>query len=209
MENHEREIFNTLFLLSKFKNIECKSQNETVILTATSTSFFKKDRITIEISKKEHKVGEFVSVSVITNTNSFSGTMKKSLLYSTLLEFNILNREQFPRLITEINCENRKMVNLPDFALYIFSVELIETWPELKEDVHIKLLGERNEELVFSVKKGLNDPVFQRYLENGIKLKAAIRNCRNFKIEKLVFIDEVTIEYETLTIDELEEMELH
>lgn len=209
MENHEREIFNALLLLSKFQKIECNTQNETVLLTAASNSFFNKDRIAIEISKKDNKVGDSVSVSVKTNTNSFTGTIKKALLYMTLLDFNILNREQFPRLITQINCENKKMVNFPDFAFYIFNSQLNDTWPELKEDIHIKLLGERNEELVFSVKKGLDDPDFQRYLENGIKLKAAIRNCRNFKIEKLVFIDEVKIEYEILTIDELEQMDLH
>jgi sRNA-binding regulator protein Hfq len=49
---------------------------------------------------------------------------------------------------------------------------------------------------------------FRAYFENGIKLKAAIRNCKNFKIEKLIFIDEMTNEYMDFTIDELEQMDL-
>ena len=209
MENNERLIFDSIYSLSKFKNFEFNIQNEKVILSGNNGSFFNKEKIIIEIFKSNNKVGNYISANVTSNTRSFSGSMDKMILYRTLLEFDFLNRHQFTGLIVEINSENRKILNFPDLAFFVFSIELKKTWPELKDNIDIKLLGDRNEELVFSVKKGLDDENFQKYFESGIKLKAAIKNCRDFKIEKLVFIDVVTMEYESFTIDEMEQMDLY
>lgn len=209
MENNERLIFDSIYSLSQFKNFEFNIQNEKVILSGNNGSFFNKEKIIVEIFKSNNKVGNYISANVTSNTKSFSGSMDKMILYRTLLEFDFLNRHQFTGLIVELNSENRKILNFPDLAFFVFNIELKKTWPDLKDNIDIKLLGERNEELVFSVKKGLDDENFQKYFESGIKLKAAIKNCRDFKIEKLVFIDVVTMEYESFTIDEMEQMDLY
>lgn len=208
MENKERYIFDSLMTLSSFKGFEFINQNGIINLTSSSNKFNNSKAIKITIAKPFSGNKENVNITAKVNEITVSDELKKEFLYAVLREINILSKEQFIQIIILLNNEIGKISDFSDFALHAFYDQINNTWPELKNDIHLQILGDRNQELIFIVKKGLADKVFQSFFNNGIKLKAAIKNCKNFKIEKLVFFDEPKNEYLDFKIEELEKMDL-
>ena len=207
MESKERYIFDALMTLPNFKTFEFKNQNETITLISSKRGFLKSEETKIVIKKSlSNKKNALVKAQV--NENTVSEELQKEFLYAVLREIKILNNEQFVQLIILLNNENGKINDFSDFALHAFQSKKNDTWPKLKDDIYLQILGDRNEELAFVVNKGLDDEEFQAFFHYGIKLKAAIRNCRNFKIEKLVFFDKPKNEYTAFTIEEMEQMDL-
>lgn len=207
MESKERYIFDALLTLPNFKTFEFKNQNETITLIGSKRGFLKSEETKIAIKKSQsNKKNALVKAQV--NENTVSEELQKEFLYAVLREVKILNNEQFVQLIIVLNNENGKINDFSDFALHVFQSQINDTWPKLKDDIYLQVLGDRNEELAFVVNKGLDDEEFQAFFHYGIKLKAAIRNCRNFKIEKLVFFDKPKNEYTAFTIEEMEQMDL-
>lgn len=207
MESKERYIFDALMTLPNFKTFEFKNQNETITLISSKRGFLKSEETKIVIKKSlSNKKNALVKAQV--NENTVSEELQKEFLYAVLREIKILNNEQFVQLIILLNNENGKINDFSDFALHAFQSQINDTWPKLKDDIYLQILGDRNEELAFVVNKGLDDEEFQAFFHYGIKLKAAIRNCRNFKIEKLVFFDKPKNEYTAFTIEEMEQMDL-
>lgn len=207
MESKDRYIFDALMTLPNFKSFEFKNQNETITLIGSKRGFLKSEETKIIIKKSlSDKKKALVKAQV--NENTVSEELQKEFLYAGLREVKILNNEQFIQLIILLNNENGKINDFSDFALHAFQSQINDTWPKLKDDIYLQILGDRNEELAFVVNKGLDDEEFQAFFHYGIKLKAAIRNCRNFKIEKLVFFDKPKNEYTAFTIEEMEQMDL-
>ena len=207
MESKERYIFDALMTLPNFKTFEFKNQNEIITLIGSKRGFLKSEETKIVVKKSlSNKKNALVKAQV--NENTVSEELQKEFLYAVLREVKILNNEQFVQLIILLNNENGKINDFSDFALHTFQSQINDTWPKLKDDIYLQILGDRNEELAFVVNKGLDDEEFQAFFHYGIKLKAAIRNCRNFKIEKLVFFDKPKNEYTAFTIEEMEQMDL-
>lgn len=207
MESKERYIFDALMTLPNFKTFEFKNQNEIITLIGSKRGFLKSEETKIAIRKSQsNKKNALIKAQV--NENIISEELQKEFLYAVLREVKILNNEQFVQLIILLNNENGKINDFSDFALHTFQSQINDTWPKLKDDIYLQVLGDRNEELTFIVNKGLDDEEFQAFFHFGIKLKAAIRNCRNFKIEKLVFFDKPKNEYMAFTIEEMEQMDL-
>lgn len=208
MESKERYIFDALMSLPNFKTFEFKNQNETIIFVGSKRNFLKTEETRVTISKPRSNNKKSVLVKAQVNDNTISEELQKEFLYAVLREAKILNNEQFVQLIVMLNNENGRINDFSDFALHAFQTQINDTWPKLKDDIYLQILGDRNEELAFVVNKGLDDEEFQAFFHYGIKLKAAIRNCRNFKIEKLVFFDKPKNEYMAFTIEEMEQMDL-
>ncbi len=208
MESKERYIFDALMSLPNFKTFEFKNQNETIIFVGSKRNFLKTEETRVTISKPRSNNKNSVVVKAQVNDNTISEELQKEFLYAVLREAKILNNEQFVQLIVMLNNENGRINDFSDFALHAFQTQINDTWPKLKDDIYLQILGDRNEELAFVVNKGLDDEEFQAFFHYGIKLKAAIRNCRNFKIEKLVFFDKPKNDYMAFTIEEMEQMDL-
>ena len=208
MESKERFIFDALMALPNFKTFEFRNQNETITLIGSKRSLLKSEETKITIRKSHPNNNKNALVKAQVNENIVSEDLKKEFLYAVIREVKLLNSEQFVQLIILLNNENGKINDFSDFALHAFQSEINDTWPKLKDDIYLQVLGDRNEELAFIVSKGLDDEDFQAFFHYGIKLKAAIRNCRNFKIEKLVFFDKPKNEIMTFTIEEMEQMGL-
>lgn len=208
MESKERYIFDALMSLPNFKTFEFKNQNENIIFVGSKRNFLKTEETRVTISKPRSNNKKSVLVKAQVNDNIVSEELQKEFLYAVLREAKILNNEQFVQLIVMLNNENGRINDFSDFALHAFQTQINDTWPKLKDDIYLQILGDRNEELAFVVNKGLDDEEFQAFFHYGIKLKAAIRNCRNFKIEKLVFFDKPKNEYMAFTIEEMEQMDL-
>lgn len=208
MESKERYIFDALMILPNFKTFEFKNQNETITLIGSKRGFLKSEETKITIRKSQPNNNKIALVKAQVNENIVSEEFKKEFLYAVLREVKILSNEQFVQLIILLNNENGKINDFSDFALHAFQSQINDTWPKLKDDIYLQVLGDRNEELAFTAIKGLDDEEFQAFFHYGIKLKAAIRNCRNFKIEKLVFFDKPKNEYMAFTIEEMEQMDL-
>jgi len=208
MESKERFIFDALMALPNFKTFEFRNQNETITLIGSKRSLLKSEETKITIRKSHPNNNKNALVKAQVNENIVSEDLKKEFLYAVIREVKLLNSEQFVQLIILLNNENGKINDFSDFALHAFQSQINDTWPKLKDDIYLQVLGDRNEELAFIVSKGLDDEDFQAFFHYGIKLKAAIRNCRNFKIEKLVFFDKPKNEIMTFTIEEMEQMGL-
>jgi hypothetical protein len=207
MESKERYIFDALITLPNFKSFDFKIQGEIITLVGSKRGFLKTEETKITI-QKSHANKKNALVKAQVNENIVSEELQKEFLYAILREVKILNNEQFVQLIILLNNENGKINDFSDFALHAFQTQINDTWPKLKDDIHLQVLGDRNEELAFVVNKGLDDEEFQAFFHYGIKLKATIRNCRNFKIEKLVFFDKPKNEFMAFTIEEMEQMDL-
>lgn len=97
-------------------------------------------------------------------------------------------------------------VKLLEIVAYGFQAHIDESFLELKPNIKISV---KNEDIVFELKNGLNDPIFLEFFECGIKLKAAVNNCKKFGVKKLVFIDNTNDTCDIVTPAELEKMKLY
>lgn len=206
MEEKQKFIFDALMSLPNFKNFEFQRENGKVTLRGFKRGFLKTEETVVEISKPQTKPSDLAKVSAKFNDKVVTDTIEKHFLYIMLREVSVINQEHFVQIIIELNAEGNRVVNFSDFAIHAFYTHIYKSFPNLKYSIKIQALGDRNEELAFVIEKGLQDEDFQNFFEYGIKLKSALKTCRNNKIEKLVFFDTPKNTYEDFTIEQLEEM---
>lgn len=206
MPDNERLIFDALMSLSNYKSFEFLNHGDKAILKGVKKGFIKNDETVVTIRKPTSKKTSLALINTKVNDREISVEVEKELLYAMLREVSVLSQEHFMQIIIVLNTENQRVVNFSDFAIHAFHSHINKSFPKLKHQIKIQALGDRNEELAFVIEKGFDDKDFQDFFECGIKLKAALKNCRNFKIEKLVFFDAPKNTYQDFSIDELELM---
>jgi hypothetical protein len=74
------------------------------------------------------------------------------------------------------------------------------TFPELKNNVTVKIGGDRDE-VILMLKNGLDDPNFKNAFPALILRKSFFENCKMFGVKKLVFIDEKNKTFDDIVID--------
>ncbi len=74
------------------------------------------------------------------------------------------------------------------------------TFPELKNNVTVKIGGEQDE-VILMLKNGLDDPNFRNAYPALILRKSFFENCKMFGVKKLVFIDEKNKTFDDIVID--------
>ena len=74
------------------------------------------------------------------------------------------------------------------------------TFPELKNNVTVKIGGDRDE-VILMLKNGLDDPDFKNAFPALILRKSFFENCKMFGVKKLVFIDEKNKTFDDIVID--------
>jgi hypothetical protein len=94
-------------------------------------------------------------------------------------------------------------------SLYVKKPEVIKqtiefiidsTFPELKNNVTVKIGGDRDE-VILLLKNGLEDPNFKIAFPALILRKSFFENCIMFGVKKLVFIDEINKTFDDIVID--------
>ncbi len=206
MEEKQRFIFDALMSLPSYKNFEFLSEGEKITLRSFKQGFLKTEETVINISKPQSKPSDLALVRAKFKDEVVVEKIDKNFLYVMLREVSVINQEHFVQIMIELNAENNRVINFSDFAIHAFFTHIYKSFPNLKNSLKIQSLGDKNEELAFIIENGFQDENFQRFFEYGIKLKAALRTCRNNKIEKLVFFDTPNNTYQDFTIEELEEM---
>ena len=206
MEEKERFIFDAMMSLSSYKNFEVSNENGKITFRGFKRGFIKTEETVIEISKPQSKPSGLAMVRAKFRDRVVTEKIEKHFLYAMLREVSIITQEHFIQIMIELNAENNRVLNFSDFAIHAFLSHIYKSFPNLKHSIKIEALGDRNEELAFIIEKGFKDEDFQNFFDCGIKLKAALKTCRNNRIEKLVFFDKPKNTYQDFTIDELEEM---
>ena len=74
------------------------------------------------------------------------------------------------------------------------------TFPELKNNVTVKIGGDRDE-VILMLKNGLDDPDFKNAFPALILRKSFFENCKMFGVKKLVFIDGKNKTFDDIVID--------
>lgn len=74
------------------------------------------------------------------------------------------------------------------------------TFPELKDNVKVTIGGDRDE-VILSLKKGLNDSDFRNAFPALILRKSFFENCKMFGVKKLIFLDETNNTFDDIVID--------
>jgi hypothetical protein len=144
MECKERYIFDILIALPNFQSFDFRNQNDIITLIGSTKSFLKSEDARIAVKAE-------------VNDKTASKDFQKELLYESLREVKILDNEQFFQLIILLNNENGRFIDFSDFVLHAFQTQINDTWPKLKGDIYLQVLGDKNEELAFVVNKGLDD----------------------------------------------------
>jgi hypothetical protein len=209
MEFKNSSVLHAILDLSKFQQIEYSSQNGVITLTGLKNDFSIKQSITVKFEKINRPGRNVALVRVNINENIFVEEFDKYLLYNVLSETNILNQKQFIDLIVLMNFDYVKIMfnDFSDFAYYFFINQIHKNWSSLKNDINVKVQGERNEVISFSVAKGLDNVKIQDFINKEIKTSDTIKYCRDYRIEKLVFFDTSERMDYVLTIDEMEQMD--
>jgi hypothetical protein len=198
--------------------MEGLERSKVVTIQGSKKGFFSKDQIKVSIERSENDPEEAAFVTAQVNSKSQSEDIHKDILYDLLERSGMLDNKLKMKLDILFN---EKKITVQDGKLTIgnsprlssvvvlgYNSHIDMCFPELKNNIKIEVKGDRDEIIVFLLKNGLDDPYFEMFFHAGVKLKAAVRNCRSFGVEKLVFIDQIKNEYMEFTTAELEGMDL-
>ena len=211
-------IVKAIMEVAETDRMESLERSKVVTIQGSKKGFFSKDQIKVSIERSENDPGEAAFVTAQVNSKSQSEDIYKDILYDLLERTGMLDDKLKMKLDVIFN---DKKVAFQDGKLTIGNLSMLSgivvvgynthidmCFPKLKDNIKIEVTGDRNEIILFLLKNGLDDPDFDNFFQAGIKLKAAVKNCRSYGVEKLVFVDQLKNEYMEFTIEELEGMDL-
>ena len=216
MASYFEFIINAIIDVAQTDRIEGLDGNKFITIEGSKDGFFSKNKIKISIERSKNDPDHAAFVTAQVNSKSQSEDILKEILYDILERTGMLDSKLEMKL--DIIFNDKEIIYQDDEADVNFSPNLSGvvilglnahiniSFPELKDNIEIKSEGK---DIVFILKKGLDDPNFEIFFHYGVKLKSAIRNCRTYGVKNLIFIDPLKNEYMTFTIEEMEGMDLH
>ncbi len=216
MVSHLEFIINAIIDVAQTDRIEGLDRSEVITIEGSKDGFFSKNKIKVSIERSENDPDHAAFVTAQVNSKSQSEDILKDILYDILERTGMLDSKLEMKL--DIIFNDKEIIyqddeadvnfspNLSGVVMLGFNAHINISFPELKDNIEIKAEGN---DIIFILKKGLDDPNFEIFFHYGIKLKSAVRNCRTYGVKNLIFIDQLKNEYLTFTIEEMEEMDLH